>query len=214
MTEMIVLANSWRPPQGRCIAGIDTVAGEWVRPVPQGGGSIPEQSTRVKGRELALLDVVRLDLDTPRFDTKYQKENRAIRNWNWELVRKAEIGEVEDYIRTGPLLYGAGKAVKPDRLEKITPAFWTSLQLVRPSEVLFQRDPREGKQNRWKAVFPLPWQYELDITDPVATARLNRGETIGRRCIMTASLTAPYAPADGSKPPLCYKLIAAVIELG
>ena len=42
--------------------------------------------------------------------------------------------------------------------------------------------------------------------------RLNRGEAFGPDVLLTVSLTRPYAGSPG-KPPLCYKVAAAVIEM-
>ena len=214
MVDMICMANSWRPPQGRCIAGIDLNTGKWIRPVPADGGSIPERRARANGRKLALLDIIRLDLEPPELDTKYQKENRCIRSWGWEFVRTADVDEVKKYVRNRRVLHGTSKVVDPDDLAILPPEKWVSLQLVQSDNVLFERNLK--KRNRWNAVFStraLGPRYELSVTDPVATDRLNKGDQIGGNCLLTVSLTEPIALPQYHLPTLCYKLVAGVIEL-
>ena len=213
MVDMICMANSWRDGE-RCIAGIDLNTGEWIRPVPPGGGSIRERRARASGRKLALLDIIRLDLEPPELDTKYQKENRCIRSWGWEFIRTADVDEVKKYVRNRRVLHGTSKVVDPHDLSILPPEKWVSLQLVQSDNVLFERNPK--KKNRWNVVFStraLGPRYELSVTDPVATDRLNKGDQIGGNCLLTVSLTEPIALPQYHLPTLCYKLVAGVIEL-
>jgi hypothetical protein len=55
-------------------------------------------------------------------------------------------------------------------------------------------------------------EYVLKLTDPEATRRLEAGERIGPRCLLTLSLTRPWAGNDPSMLKICYKIVAAVIE--
>ncbi len=55
--------------------------------------------------------------------------------------------------------------------------------------------------------------YSLKVTDPDVTRRLENGETISKRSLLTVSMTKPWTPNPQEKPPLCYKVVAAVIEL-
>lgn len=212
MIQMICLANSWRQG-GRCVAGIDISSGEWVRPVPPTGGAIPESRTYLQGRYLHLLDVVELDLEPPDLLTRFQRENRQVRNWNWQRVREAGINEVLKYAsQSGPVLHNRHKVVEPSVLEQMSPKEWVSLQLVHSNNVTFDRDP--DKKDRWRADFSLGKsvaRYWIPVTDPVAAQQLNAGKVIGPDCLLTISLTEPVQVHD--KPELCYKLVAGVIEV-
>ena len=208
MTQMICLANSWRPG-GRCVAGIDVDTGEWVRPVPPGGGAIPESRTYMQGRYLELLDVVEVDLDEPTLTTRYQRENRAVRNWDWQRVRVATVDEVLEYrSRDRWALHGQGQVVEPSLMEQLPPEQWVSLQLFATTNAAFRLGPY-----RWQAYFSVGRagsRYCISITDPVAAQQLDQGENISAKCLLTLSLTEPVEVYG--KPELCYKLVAGVIE--
>ncbi len=214
MAELICLANSWRPG-GRCVAGINVESGEWVRPVPPGGGAILEDQTIVQGRPLALLDVIELELDEPKLDTRFQCENREVLTWDWWRVRQATVNEAQQYCKdTEEILHNHGKVVGPGQIEARPPEEWTSLQLVHSGDVRFEED--KYKNNRWQARFsvgPGGWEYCLGVTDPEITRRLNEPETIGPNCLLTISLTEPIELPEYNKPELCYKLVAGVVEL-
>ena len=150
MVQLICLANSWREG-GRCVAGIDRQTGVWVRPVPYGGGAIPEERTWLKrtwfsGRFLAPLDVVDLDLEAPTFATRFQSENRRVRTWNWRLVGQVKAAEVLDYCSQAKhVLHGAGRVVEPSQMERLPPEEWTSLQLVHPARLRSSSTARSRK---------------------------------------------------------------------
>ncbi len=212
MVTMICLANSWRPG-GRCVAGIDVDSGKWVRPVPPRMTAIPECRIRMQGRNLALLDVIELDLAPPTFTTRFQCENRLILNWNWRRIRVADMGEVLKYVQEGDaVLYTRGKVVEPARIERLPPEKWASLQLVHGRNVSFEPDPRDD--HRWQARFStggFGQDYLIKITDPIATVRLNSGRMLAANCLLTISLTEPIQVFD--KPELCYKLAAGILEI-
>jgi len=184
-----------------------------VRPVPSKGGAIPESRTYLQGRYLDLLDVVELDLEPPDLSTRFQRENRQVRNWNWRRVREAGIDEVLKYAsQSGPVLHNRHKVVEPAVLEQMSPKEWVSLQLVHSNNVTFDRDP--DKKDRWRADFSLGKsgaRYWIPVTDPAAAKRLDEGGVIGPDCLLTISLTEPVQRHD--KPELCYKLVAGVIEV-
>ena len=213
MVRMICLANSIRH-DGRCVAGIDIQTGEWIRPVPPAGGGIPSFRTIFNNNQLSILDVVALQVNRPLLNTRFQRENRVMPNWNWQVVDTVTPQEVTEYCEdTSPILYSLDDNVSPQTLEQIPANEWKSLQLVRPRNLSFERD--YWNTNRWRARFRDGDgnEYYLKITDPVICDRLGRNEHIGPNCLLTVSLTEPWAPDDGSKPELCYKLVAGVIEL-
>jgi hypothetical protein len=214
MARLICLANSWRPG-GRCVAGIDCATGQWVRPVPFQGGAIREERTWLGGRCIAPLDMIEVPLEAPTFDTRFQRENCRVRNWNWRHVGRAEVAGVLAYCTTpARILHSAGKIVEPAEMEALPPQQWTSLELVRAEGVVFQRDPH--KEHRWQARFSMGQggpEYRLPVTDPETTLRLGAGEQIASHCLLTVSLTEPIEIGQFNKPKLCYKLVAGVIEL-
>jgi hypothetical protein len=212
MARLICLANSWRPG-GRCIAGIDGASGEWIRPVPFRGGAIPEDRTWLDNRCIAPLDIIEVPLEAPSLDTRFQRENCRVRNWHWRLVGRAAAADVLKFcVTAGPVLHSASKVVEPSLLERLPPQKWASLELVHAKGVIFQRDP--NKDHRWQARFsmgPREPAYCITLTDPEATMRLNAGGQLKPECLLTVSLTEPIEMPG--RPKLCYKLVAAVIEL-
>jgi hypothetical protein len=211
---MICMANSWREG-GRCVAGIVEDTGEWIRPVPFGGGPVPRRRTLVRNRELAPLDIVELRIRRLAPVTRFQKENCEVLDWNWKTVGRASIeGVLRHCCRSPTVLHNCGKVVEPSFLARLPEYQWTSLQLVRAENVTFTR--HEYDPDRWQARFSVGRRgpdYRIKITDPTATERLNRGDAIASECLLTVSLTEPIAFPERGKPELCYKLVAGIVEL-
>lgn len=213
MARLVCLANSERPG-GQCIAGIDLVTGEWIRPIPRDSDAVPTARCFIGGRWLTPLHVFDVGLVRPREPTRFQRENRIIKSWNWFLVRRFSKADLLDYCdNTTPILHSVGDRVSPRLLEGLPCEQWVSLQLVKPRRLSFERD--RWDQHRWRARFldSEGNEYSLRITDAIATRRLEAGEVISKQTVLTISLTKPWTPPDGSQPERCYKLVAAVIEL-
>ena len=128
-----------------------------------------------------------------------------------------EKGVTGTFFVTGdalPLFFNAGERVRTERLEQEAPRNWESLRLIRPRELEFERDYRDNR--KWRAAFldtADDW-YSLHLTDPIALQQLDRGKVLSSDCLLTLSLCEPWTPPDDpTKPPACYKLVAAVIEL-
>ncbi len=213
-TRMICLANSWRE-HGRCVAGIRQASGTWIRPIPIGGGAIPTARIKFSGGPLVPLDVLEMRARKPDEIARFQKENRELLDWNWKIVDTAEIEDILQYCNPSPVvLHNHSKVVEPAVLDKLPSDQWVSLQLVHATNVEFSQDPRND--SRWQADFScgrLGPNYQIKISDPIATERLNSGEQFSRNCILTVSLTEPIAFPQYNLPELCYKVVAAVIEL-
>lgn len=213
MARIVVLANSKRP-DGQCIGGVDLDTGKWVRPVTASGDGIPVQNCFINGKFLALRDILEVDLSQPRQIAEFQCENRTIRNWNWRVTGRMRRADVQQYIEDAtPILHSTSDRVAPDDLRRLSADQWKSLQLVRPNDLEFARhyyDP-----HRWVAEFKDADgnYYSLKITDPEATRRLEAGQTISPNSLLTISMAKPWTHDAAERPPLCYKIAAAVIEL-
>lgn len=212
MARVAILANSKRP-DGRCLGGIDLDTREWVRPVTKSGDGIPTEKCFIGEKLIRLLDILEVELIRPRNPHEFQMENRIIRNFNWSVKRRLKLSAVPQFVdATTPVLHSAGDRVSPDVLRRLPADEWSSLQLIRPRNLTFGHHYYES--NRWVADFSdaAGNHYSLKITDPIATMRLEKGEQISRRSLLTVSMTKPWKPRNTDKPELCYKVVAAVIE--
>lgn len=173
---MIVLASS-RKLGGRCVAGISTVSGDWVRPVSGLPEGLKEHRCQVDGRWPEPLDIVRFDYQE-RLTDPAQPENVLIGNAAWELIgqldREDAYDELENILVSGSSLFGnRGRAVKD---EVAAEGVEYSLALVEPSSVAFLMRLPEETRGKLKphALFELGrWgktEYELPLTDIPAEA--------------------------------------------
>ena len=110
------------------------------------------------------------------------------------------------------ILHSHTDYVEPTYFKSLPFEQWKSLQLIRAT-VNFSKDTY--KQSHWRASFRDKTGYflSLKVTDSKIVDKLNNKAEIGSDCILTISLTGPWAPGDRSKPERCYKLVAGVIEL-
>jgi hypothetical protein len=176
--EIIVLACS-KKLGGRCVAGISTESGRWVRPVSgRNHGELEPAQYRIDGRAPRPLDVVRLDL-VERLDDLAQPENVLIDDEApWRLVDSLDpahaYARLRRHLSRGPRLFGnRGFAVHTDAAELGVEA---SLALVEPdSEAeFFLGRGREGKgPMRPRVGFGLRGsRYELVLTDFLVAPRV------------------------------------------
>lgn len=213
MARLVCLANSERPG-GQCIAGIDLDSGEWIRPVPRDLDAVPTGRCIIGDRLLAPLDIFEVDLARPKETPRFQRENRIIKNWNWSIVGRLRSANLRDYCDdTSPILHSRNDRVSPRVLDRLPPEQWASLRLIKPRRLKFEHD--HWDQHRWRARFEdsAGNEYYLKITEATTTRRLEGGDRVSSQSLLTVSLAKPWVPRDGSKPELCYKIVAAVIEL-
>lgn len=219
--EIICLANS-RKLQGRCVAGLRTDGQGWARPVVQGGtGTLfPALYRLPDGSEPRLLDVIRVGCLRPQPEP-HQPENWYIDGSPWELAARPAPAAMRPLLRAGvvpgPDLLGDTHTKKNYAELLATPAP-ASLVLVVPRNLQWNITTGRRGDRRTKARFSLAdANYELSVTDPVWTQRLEylplglhgraaAGLAAGERLVFTISFSEP-----ASWDNCCYKLVAAVI---
>ena len=205
---MIVLANS-RKLGGRCVAGISTSSGEWIRPVSDlAHGELDTYRCRVDGRQAALLDVVRFDY-TERCDDPVQPENVLVADTDWDLVDVIDPSgaypRLRDHLSPGPVLLGnRGKAVKGSVAEAGLDASLALIEPTAPVELVLQPPGETGGKLKPSAAFELDGkEYELRLTDYVVAPRVQRagvgrhapedlGLPVGDRTLLTVSLAEAH----------------------
>jgi hypothetical protein len=218
--EIVVLANS-KKLNGRCVAGISTKSGKWVRPVSDlPRGELKPHHYEIDDRSPEVLDIVRFGFEE-HLEDPIQPENVLLNDDEWQsldrLDPKRAYRRLRSHISTDPLLFGDnGKYIAEDVAEE---GVDESLTLVEPEDELeFRvRGLNGGRQAR--VVFRLgSEQYDLPVTDPVAEGQI-KAAGVGRhapgaigfptsgRVLLTVSLGEPFEDC-------CWKLVAAVVFLG
>ncbi len=179
---IVCLANSRKPPSGRCVAGKEVVGtgyGAWIRPVSaRPSEEISEEERRYEdGKDPKVLDIVQVQMIEPKQST-YQTENHLIDDqYYWEKVGRANWDSVLRALDVidGPLWVNAGSTWHGtnDRIpEEVANSLNSSLCLVRPKkfEILVAREGGDfgPARRRVRARFDLNGiQYNLVVTDPV-----------------------------------------------
>jgi hypothetical protein len=218
MTRIVVLANS-RKHQDWCLAGINLDTGKWVRPVTGlDDGRVPKTSMKLGGYFPKLLDVLEIPLDSTGPDFGFESENRTILPGRWYLIGKMTPKDIDKYAkRPYYVLHNRRKYVTPRELQQKPFAMRVTLQLTRvDSFKVRDAHMKTMDKHNWKgAILSGGRKLELKITDPVCFERLNRGYKPPPSCCLTMSLGMPYKPPDWDEgeEPVCWKLIAGVIEL-
>lgn len=176
--EIIVLANSLKM-RGRCIAGISTETGAWIRPVSATGeGELYPSDFAVDGREPGLLDVVRFPCHGPA-PAPAQPENVLLADGPWRFTQRLEPGqayaELARFLAPGPDLLGTRSRGIPE--VEADGGVGASLALVEPDEVP-EFVVRRSVGLSARVVFELASQpYDLPVTDPsLKTTMLGAGE--------------------------------------
>jgi hypothetical protein len=220
--EMIVLADS-RKWGGRCIAGISTSSGRWIRPVSAlQKGQLQPFHCRVGERMPQTLDIVRFGYER-RLDNPGQPENVLIDERPWALAGRLSepdaYSELAAHVSRDRLLLGnRGHAVPEAEAEAGVEA---SLALVESeTDTRFEMSKPEQTQGRLrpKAVFRHGrHEYALSLTEYTIAPRVRQlgpgsygatdlGFAANERILLTVSLAEPQ---NG----WCTKLAAAAIFL-
>jgi len=219
--RMVCLANSYKPPHGRCFAGREVVGngfGGWLRPVsdrPTAEVSFSEYRYESNASP-KLLDIIDIPLLKP--DPRHhQTENHVIAPGRWAKVGELAWGALEklrdrptslwinnDHTK-GPGCYDCISETEASGLDD-------SLVLIKPDSFSV-----EVGQHYWtgKKTYRASFDYEgthhnLSLTDPIArdafTAK-DEGSYPLADLYICVSLTEPYEHDDR-----CHKLVAAIIK--
>lgn len=218
LTRIIVLANSWKHTD-RCLAGIDISTGEWVRPVTNlDDGRVQQSDMRLADHFPQILDILDIPLDSTGPDFEFECENRTILPGQWHLHGRASPDDLICYVERAPhILHNHRKYVTIKEMRKKPPGDRHTLQLIRVDDFRVRdRATLPTEKHQWQGViFSGGRKLGLNVTDPVFSEKLNNGHTPSRSCLLTISLGMPYRPPHWSEDeePVCWKLIAGVIEL-
>lgn len=220
---IVCLANSRKPPSGRCVAGREVVGnafGQWIRPVSTRlTEEISEEERRYEtGQDPKVLDIISISLSAPK-PHRHQTENHVIdADYYWQFedtMSWEQLQQAVDLI-DGPLwkngystYSGHNDRVPESEVEDLV----RSLYLIRPSDLVIAVTKEGAKfgnpRRRVRAQFKLHAAfYSLIITDPVIErqylAKANGTYSLNE-ALLCVSLAEVYD--DG----FAYKLAAAVI---
>jgi hypothetical protein len=220
--KIVCLANSRKPPSGRCIAGREIVGGgfgDWIRPVSaRPSREISEVERRYEdGTDPKVLDIIVIQM-SERLPQHHQQENHVIDDTYYWLRRGAVSwrdlqAAVED--PAGPLWlngfsswHGRNDRVPDGQLSTLN----RSLYLVRPYRLLLVVGLEGGQfgpaRRRVRARFNVSGQtYAVGVTDPGVEAQyLARSD--GEYPLDDALICVSLGEAFNG---FAYKLAAAVI---
>ncbi|MDY6785052.1 MAG: hypothetical protein SW833_21330 [Cyanobacteriota bacterium] len=212
LTQVICLANSWKRG-GRCIAGINPRTGQWVRPVSQlPYGQVSQEMRRIDCREPELLDLLKIPLDKTGENFGFESENRTILPGKWRRVGHISPQNVLPYCSEEEyILHNNERYVALPFLQSLPERDRKTLQLIQAIEFSVRFT---GKRFVATLATGRGKTLTAPITDPVYAYRLELGIRPSVPCLVTVSLSMPWQPADWEGEIPCWKLIAAVIELG
>lgn len=219
--RIVCLANSYKPPNGRCIAGREVVGNEyggWIRPVsarPTAEVSFSEYKyeNNASPRLLDIIDVPLLNAD-PRH---HQTENYIIES-SGRWVKRGELpwgalAQLRDqpaslWINSDHTNAGCYDCISQAEAATVH----DSLVLIKPENFIV-----EVGRNYWSAKKSYRGKFEyngthhnLSVTDPVARdafATKQDGDYPLNDVFLCVSLTEPYEHDDR-----CHKLVAAIIS--
>ena len=221
--EIICLANS-RKLRGRCVAGLRTDGGGWIRPVaPSEDGTLFGQHYCLDdGSEAQILDLIRIEVDKPK-PQAHQPENWVIGNAQWKLLARPALPRyiklIARSLESGPALFG-DYSDRIDFISLLASPSSSSVCLIRPENIWWQITTSYTGRRQTRAIFNiLNYFYDLVITDPVFEKRLSFldfGVHTLEAAKLDEGLDIVFAISLGEPMPSdkkCYKLVAGVVLL-
>lgn len=179
---IICLANSRKPPSGRCIAGKDlggARAGQWLRPVSlRQSREVSEEERRYEtGEKAQLLDIVTVPLNS-HSPLGHQTENHILaEDYYWTKVGTATLDQVNAqvdpydanfWVQAESTYHGLNDKVS----EQVAAGITSSLKLIATTNLQIRVLMEEGfegrpSRKRVRAEFDYHNQtYRLSVTDP------------------------------------------------
>ena len=220
--RIVCLANSRKPPSGRCIAGIEVQPsgfGRWVRPVSERSTrEISEEDRRYSdGAMPAVLDIIDIAMKQPQ-PHLYQQENHLIDDgYHWSRVKAASWSSIQPAVETfaGPLWlngFSSSYGINDYVPEALAANLARSLYLIRPTALRIVVAVEGGGQypakRKARARFRFSGaEYCFVLTDPLMEQRylaMGDGETRIDEALVCVSLGEFF---NGN----AYKLAAAII---
>lgn len=220
LKRIVCLANSWKLEE-RCIAGIDLDTDKWIRPVcdslyPE-DGRIPKSVRIVEGREPQLLDILGIPLADTGNDFSFECENLSVLNGQWQYLGKAQPTDLLRYCSGFRyILHNSWKYVNPSYLQNLPFQQRCTLQLVQVVSFSVEQRTSSKGNSEWRGTIKAANGQRLagaKITDPTFVKKLETGHQPKGTCLVTVSLSIPWAPPDWDGEDPCWKLIAGVIEI-
>lgn len=217
MTEIICLANSWKRGE-RCIAGINLLKSQWIRPVSDlPDGRIPKEMRLIGGTEPALLDVLEIPLARTGPDFGFECENLSVLSGTWQRVGQVPAAFLNKYCCNKEyILHNEQRYVTVSFLQSLPKHQRHTLQLIQAVTFSVRSiGQRFESSSKWEGSLMTSGGQRLttNITDPVFIRRLELGHQPQCPCLVTVSLSMPWRPPDWEGDDPCWKLIAAVVEL-
>jgi len=164
--QIVCLANSWKEG-GRCVAGIDTAKGRWVRPVSklEGGALSVLECSAYDGavsRQVQPLDIVDIGTSTPSPE-QGQPENHALGSTSWRVTGQVTASSLLKFAVDKPqLLYGTTDRVADTDVRHVQ----ASLVLVHVKAPRFEVRSRINGSPQLRVHFNHHGvDYDLSVTD-------------------------------------------------
>jgi hypothetical protein len=224
---ILCLANSRKPPSGRCIAGREVVQGgfgDWVRPVSaRPTHEISEEERRFEnGKQPKVLDVLSIEMKA-HVPTGHQRENHVIdADYYWLRGGTVDWQELMGAVEkvTGPLWANNSSSYfgTNDRVDEAEAnGLARSLFLIRPQNlriiVVLEGAQFNNPRRRVRARFQLAGHnYCVIVTDPVVEEQyfaLPNNEYPMPDAVICMSLSELHTDSHGHT--YAYKLAAAII---